>query len=140
MLLALLRDHGEVLEVDLQREFRVDLGDVWRGRMSLRRLRVLVSGLPPDCATAHALSGTTGPLTSWSLTDLLLGRLADELAVFRWQWESAHVDPKKSSPRKQPPSVLPDVTTTPTSQADVPVVSPHRLGSFVNEEVPTHGV
>lgn len=121
----------------MQRTYHVDLGDLWRGQLSLRRLRVLASHLPPDSATAQAVSGNDdGPLTGWALTDVLLGRVADELALLRWQWESAHLDTKKSRPRKQPPSVLPDLSGAPTAPTDtdrVPVVSPHRLGAFLDD-------
>lgn len=121
----------------MQRHYRVDLTDLWRGRLSLRRLRVLVDHLPPDSATAYAVVDEEGQdlsaLRGWRLTDVLLARLADELAIYRWQWESAHLD-KKARPRQQPPSVLPEVKTKRPDRESVPVVSPHRLGSFVNEQ------
>lgn len=125
-----------MLEADLQREYGIDLTGLWRGSFSLRRLRVLVSGLPPDCRTATDLvsAGDPSPLASWRLTDVLLGRLADELALLRWQWESAHLDPKKGRPRPQPPSVLPAWEPTKAAAKDAPLVSPHRLGGFVNED------
>jgi hypothetical protein len=116
----------------LQRVFSVDLLDVWRGTLSLRRLRVLVEALPADSATAYALTGASGPLTAWSLTDVLLGRVTDELAALRWQWESSHL-PKGKSPRKPPESVLPLDEPTP-DPASVPIVSPHRLHDFLHDD------
>lgn len=48
-----LRLYGEEIEADLA--FRnVDLLDFYRGRMTARRLYVLVQGLPPDSATVQA--------------------------------------------------------------------------------------
>lgn len=35
----------------------MDLGDLWRGRLSLRRLSVLVEHLPSGCATRAAIDG-----------------------------------------------------------------------------------
>lgn len=43
------------LEADFQRFYRIDLGDLWRGRLTPRRLKVLVDGLPPDAVTIRAL-------------------------------------------------------------------------------------
>lgn len=37
-----------MIEADLQRFYQVDLADVWRGRVSWRRLKNLVDYLPPD--------------------------------------------------------------------------------------------
>jgi hypothetical protein len=134
-LLGLLRDHGDVVEADLQRTYGVDLVDLWRGGLTLRRVRVLLEGLPPDSQTAYALSGSdSGELAGWRLTDVLLGRLADEMALYRWQWESYHLDPKKQKPRKQPPSVLPELNPSHPEPESIPVVSPHHLGTFVNEQ------
>lgn len=121
----------------MQRYYGVDLCDLWRGTLSLRRVRVLLEHLPVDSPGARALAEVDGPLSTWPLHDALLARLADELALLRWQWESAHLG-KGQRPRKQPPSVMPDQPTTTTSkpqlQADAPVVSPHQLGAFIYEK------
>jgi hypothetical protein len=121
-----------VVEADLQRFYGVALTDLWTGHLSLRRLRVLLDHLPPDCATAYAITGTDpGPLRGWSLGDALLGRLVDELSAYRWQWETSHQS--KGTTRRAPGSVLPRLTGHPTD-AEVPLVSPHQLGGFINEE------
>lgn len=124
-----------MLEADLAAHYRVDLGDLWRGTLSLRRLRVLLQGLPADCRTSYALGAEEdpGPLAAWRLGDVLLGRLADELALLRWQWECAHIDPKKSRPRERPSSVLPEWKPQAASKT-APLVSPHQLGGFVNDD------
>lgn len=120
----------------MQQRYGVNLVDLWRGTLSLRRVRVLLDHLPVDSASARVLADVDGPLASWTLHEALLGRVADELALLRWQWESAHLG-KNQRPRKQPPSVLPEAPRTPRPAGkaeDVPVVSPHRLGDFINEE------
>lgn len=114
----------------------MQLVDLWRGQLTLRRLHVLIEHLPPESATARAQ--IDGPLASWSLTDALLGRLVDELSAYRWQWESAHIDPKKTRMRSQPESVLPRAESS--SDADViPIVSPHKLGGYINEDEEQEG-
>lgn len=117
----------------MQHHYGVDLSGLWRGELTLRRVAVLLAHLPPDCASARAVAGTTGQqLTGWSFTNLLLGRLIDELAILRWQWESAHLD-KRHRPRPQPPTVLPELT-----ERDTPaLLSPHELGPFINSDDPT---
>lgn len=55
-----LRRYGEAIEADLA--FRGhDLLDFYRGGMSARRLWVLVQGLGPDSATAHAARAADPP-------------------------------------------------------------------------------
>lgn len=88
-------EHGEEIEADLQRWYRVDLRDLWSGKLSWRRLGVLVKNLPAESATKTALRNAT-PLAQvqesaaaaeygpWSQTDMLLAELID---VARWlQW------------------------------------------------------
>lgn len=144
----MLRVYGDVIEADVQRTYCVDVTDLWRGRLSLRRVRVLLQGLPATSQTALALAGVERtPLTDWSLNDVLLGRLLDELAAYRWQWEHAHMpDKDRRRHRKPPETVLPQVSPAarlPHSNgkdADViPLVSPHRLGDFVTKEDDPHG-
>jgi hypothetical protein len=141
VLLEVLRRHGDLVEADLQQQYGVDLSDLWRGTLTLRRLWVLLRGLPSDSRTMLAVVGIDLP--GWTLGDLLLARLIDETALMRWQWEAAHIDPKKTRHRSQPSSVLPafgldeSIGNTGPSIARrsesnvVPLVSPHRLGSFV---------
>lgn len=127
-----------MIEADLERYYRRDLCDLWRGRMTLRKLTVLMNGLPPESATVRALAGVTGPLAGWTLAEVLAGRLVDEVAWLRWEWESAHRDAKAGKHRDQPPSVFPRAERPGTKASevahrdDIPIVSPHRLGGFVN--------
>ncbi|MDY2669768.1 hypothetical protein [Schaalia hyovaginalis] len=50
-LLTLLHRRWEAIEADLLRVYGVDLLDLFRGRLTLRRLAVLVKGLPPGSQT-----------------------------------------------------------------------------------------
>lgn len=64
-----MRDHGGAVEADLQRYYGVDLGALWRGELSLRRLAVLVEYLPVGSATWAAQANVP---YGWTLTDVLL--------------------------------------------------------------------
>jgi hypothetical protein len=74
----------------------IDLLDVYRGRMSIRRLRVLIQGLPPESATRTALrnaqpedtagrpSGEYRPdKAPWSAVEMLLAAIKDEVTLSR---------------------------------------------------------
>jgi len=65
---------------------------VWRGRLSLRKLWVLISHLPPDSAFVQAVVG--GPHAT---ERAILADIFDVLALANWQ---RGADPK--SPPKQP--------------------------------------
>ncbi|BCJ41677.1 hypothetical protein GCM10010168_53250 [Actinoplanes ianthinogenes] len=56
-LAGLLRDHYDAVEADFQRFYGVDLGGLWRGELSLRRVSALVTNLPPESATWAAENG-----------------------------------------------------------------------------------
>jgi len=129
----LIREHGDALEADLQRHYGIDLLDVYRGRLSLRRLRVLLRGLPPDCRTLRAISDVDEALDQWSLPVALLGRVLDELAALRWEFEAVHGDKRRL--RDPPKSVLPDVQPEERDESArvIPIVSPHRLGEFMTD-------
>lgn len=54
---GLLREYGEAIEADLLRHYGVNLLDLWRGRLTPRRLMVLIKGLPPGSALHRARGG-----------------------------------------------------------------------------------
>lgn len=122
-----------MIEADLERHYQRDLCDLWRGRLTIRKLRVLIDGLPPDSATVRALSEVDDRFAGWTLTDVLMGRLVDQLALFHWHYEQVHRE-KKAETRPRPKSVLPDPTTAKSNNSDIPVVSPHALGGFLNND------
>lgn len=117
-----------MIEADLQRHYSVDLCDFWRGKLTPRKVRVLIDGLPPDSRTAYALGGSE---ERWSLTNQLLARSIDEIAALRWAYGFVHRDPKKPAPQ------FPDPVRPRTAKAAVvPIVSPHSMAAltFVNSE------
>ena len=68
----MLRTHSDAIEADLQRFYGIDLGDLWRGGLSARRLSVLIAHLPPGSATWSVLHNIPA---GWQLTDFLLADL-----------------------------------------------------------------
>lgn len=70
-LLHLLRTDGPMVEADLHRWYHVDLVDLYRGRLSLRKVGVLVRHLPAEAATVEKITGNP----AWSLEAILLDDL-----------------------------------------------------------------
>lgn len=86
------------MEADLLRYFAIDLMDLWRGRLSFRRLAVLIRHLPSESWTQTALrdeaehepaepaeneaASFTGQ--PWALTNYQLASLKDEIAHLRY--------------------------------------------------------
>lgn len=68
---------------------------MYRGRLSIRRLRILIEHLPPESATKTAIRNAVGPdelaasgeyrpdLGQWSSMEMLLAVLRDELVLTR---------------------------------------------------------
>lgn len=84
-----MEEHAEALEADLLRHYGVDLLDWHRGRLSSRRLRVLVEHLPADSSFARAVHGEAA---GWSLTEHLLAAVVDQLAVANWMFATVNRD------------------------------------------------
>ncbi|MDU0349230.1 hypothetical protein, partial [Actinomyces sp. MRS3W] len=56
-LIPLLARYWGEIEADLQRVYRVDLTGLWTGELTLRRVAVLVHGLPQGSALDKAKGG-----------------------------------------------------------------------------------
>ncbi|WP_344014189.1 hypothetical protein, partial [Nocardiopsis exhalans] len=59
------------MEADLARYYRIELADFWRGRLSLRRLAVLLRYLPSESAAATALGGDGWTLSHYLMADMV---------------------------------------------------------------------
>ncbi|WP_326792045.1 hypothetical protein OHA79_09595 [Streptomyces sp. NBC_00841] len=96
--MALIREHGEAIEADLG--FRgYDLLDMWRGKLSPRKVNVLVRGLPPDSATRMAMNGGE-PL--WGRADHILADLVDATNSNTWVVANREASKKERSPFPDP--------------------------------------
>lgn len=80
----------------------MDLLDRYRGRLSSRRLAVLVKHLPRDSAVNHDLHGESA---EWSVTDYLLAAAVDHLASANWMF--AMVNSGDDSDPPDPPVPVP---------------------------------
>ena len=96
--------------------------------MSLRELRVLVTHLPAESATARTLVGH-----SWRDEDYLLADIADSLRFYRVEYARAHgakpPTPKpvtRPTPREQPKQVSTKEVAAAAHQHVLDQVLPHR--------------
>ncbi len=66
------------MEADLLQYYRVDLADHWRGQLTLRRLWVLISQLPPESRVATELGGPGWRAGDYVIADVF-GAVTGEL-------------------------------------------------------------
>lgn len=104
-------EHAEALEADLLRHYGVDLLDWHRGRLSSRRLAVLVRHLPRDSVTLRELHGEAA---DWSVTDHLLASVVDQLAEANWMFATVNQDEHAES--LEYPKPVPRPGAEPASQ------------------------
>lgn len=67
----------------------MDLLDWHRGRLSSRRLAVLVRHLPQDSATLRELHGE---VADWTVGDYLLAAVVDQLTEANWMFATVNRD------------------------------------------------
>ncbi|WP_432095166.1 hypothetical protein [Streptomyces sp. bgisy100] len=93
----------------------MDLLDWHRGRLSSRRLAVLLAHLPRDGAVARELHDEAA---EWSVTDHLLATVADQLAVSNWMFATVNRD-EDADPLEYPdPIPRPGATGTEATDED----------------------
>ena len=107
----MLEQFTDEVEADLLRYYRIDLLDLWRGGLSLRRVGVLIAGLPPDSLTMSALAPhipegaeSDRPDRQWSTEAHLLASVVDSVTMLTHVYVSAHSKGKggKWEPMRRP--------------------------------------
>lgn len=92
-LLDLIAEVGEALDADLQHHYRVSLGDVMAGRVTLRRLKGLIAHLPSDGTAmwrharrnpSPATRPADPPADWWTPERDLLASVVDSVAILTW--------------------------------------------------------
>lgn len=66
------------MEADLQRFYGIDLRDLWRGDLTLRRVAVLLRHVPREAAIVDAIGQQW---VTWTLADHLLDDIRRQLRV-----------------------------------------------------------
>ncbi|MFB6875665.1 hypothetical protein [Streptomyces sp. NPDC056323] len=115
-MLDVLGEHPEAVEADLAHHYPEygpggPVAAFWRGEITLRWLRVMVEGLPPNGATARAVAGHHWTHADWAAADT-----RDFLDLLFVAFVNANRDPKKPAapwpePSWRPGDPLPEDTT-----------------------------
>ncbi|WP_158716948.1 hypothetical protein [Streptomyces rimosus] len=84
-----MRDYSDELEADLLDVFGLDLLDLWTGRLSLRRLHVLISSLLARQGSG-ALVAAVDESAIWSHEAHILARISDALEAANWLYIQAN--------------------------------------------------
>ncbi|MFK0295475.1 hypothetical protein ACIQU6_34090 [Streptomyces sp. NPDC090442] len=110
-----MRDYSEELEADLLEFFGIDLLDLWRGELSLRRLHVLISSLLARQGSG-ALVRAIDESAMWSHESHLLARISDSLEAANWLFiransaEDTDIDPPQPMWRPGAEPIEPEPT------------------------------
>ncbi|WP_175409946.1 hypothetical protein [Streptomyces sp. TRM64462] len=94
----------------------MDLLDWHRGRLSSRRLAVLVKHMPRDSAVTRELEGEAA---EWTVTDYLLAAAVDHLAAANWMFASVNTDEDADPPEPPVPVRRPGDTGAEDGAASV---------------------
>ena len=73
--------------------------DLWRGRLSYRKLQALVGNLPQESATVRAISGD---VADWTTDRELLAATVDRLNDLIWLTVEVNKKPRARNPRPDP--------------------------------------
>ncbi|QIQ04689.1 hypothetical protein HA039_22520 [Streptomyces liangshanensis] len=90
------------------RYYGTDLLDWHRGRLTSRRLAVLIRHLPRDSAVARELHGESA---DWTVTEYLLAHVADQLAEANWMFATVNRDEDADPPEAPEPVPRPGGTS-----------------------------
>jgi hypothetical protein len=89
MAVRAVQEHGDELEADFLEFFGVDLLDLWRGRLSLRRVGVLIHSLAHKPGRSSWLAAVDESAV-WSVNDYLLARVSDALELSNYLFIKAN--------------------------------------------------
>lgn len=81
-LIQFLEEHGGAVEADFQRYYNTRLSDLFNGKLSWRRLKILIDNLPIDSQTTCSVYGDKA---LWGTKEELLAICADALIAANWQ-------------------------------------------------------
>ncbi|MFD8886422.1 hypothetical protein ACFV0H_28460 [Streptomyces erythrochromogenes] len=126
-----VQDYQDELEADLLEFFQVDLLDLWRGRLSLRRVGVLINSLMKKPGRSTLLEAMD-ERTRWGESDYLLARISDALELSNYLFFKANAEDSEDLeqpdpiPRPGQPEPEPQPVETQFSSAE-------ELSSFLGQ-------
>lgn len=94
--------HTDELESDLLMHFGIDLRDLFTGRLSFRRLGVLINRLVGMYGQSAVSVALLGEAARWSNTEYLIADLIDRVEILNWLTTEIHKSPNTSNPIPEP--------------------------------------
>lgn len=105
----------------------MDLLDYYRGRLSPRRLRVLIQHLPRQAALVREMHGGD---VEWGLSEHLLAAAVDHLAAANWLFASANTPEGTEPPERPEPVPRPGIAADGSS---TPPATPDQIAAFFGQ-------
>lgn len=99
-----IQEFPDELEADLLEFFSVDLLDLWHGRLSLRRIGVLISSLMSKPGRSTLLMAMD-ERAKWSEGNYMLARVSDALELSNFLFLKANVDESDARDLELPPPI-----------------------------------
>ncbi|MEU5577777.1 hypothetical protein ABZ791_10790 [Streptomyces huasconensis] len=110
--------------------FNVDLLDLWRGRLSLRRIGVLIHALMHKPGRSTLLMAMD-ERAKWPESDYMLARISDALELSNFFFLKANVDESDSADLELPPPIPRPGEPEPSQAGPEPQFSDaHELNDF----------
>lgn len=128
MLARILGGHFPAVEADLHRYYRIDLLDLYRGKLSVRKLLSLIWGLPHGSALHIALHGDEA---RWTPGDYLLASAVDLLQVSNWLFVQANSKKGVRTPFPEPVKRPGKKTSAKPDQEPKRFASAQEVRSFI---------
>ncbi|MGW0583368.1 hypothetical protein ACWD25_47370 [Streptomyces sp. NPDC002920] len=99
-----VQDFPDELEADLLEFFQVDLLDLWHGRLSLRRIGVLIRSLMRKPGRSTLLQAMD-ERSSWHENTYMLARISDALELSNFLFLKANAAEEDSRDLELPPPI-----------------------------------
>lgn len=96
-----MREYPYEIEADLLEHFGIDLLDLYRGKLSLRRVYVLMDRLI-SMPGRSALSRAIDPQAEWDTNNFLTAELIDRLDLSNWLMYRANFEDSGDMPMPKP--------------------------------------
>ncbi|WP_338781733.1 hypothetical protein [Streptomyces sp. DG1A-41] len=124
-----IQEFPDELEADLLEFFGVDFLDLWRGRLSLRRVGVLIQSLMSKPGRSTLLMAMD-ERAKWPESDYMLARMSDALELSNFLFLKANVDESDARDLELPPPIPRPGEPEPQPERQPEFSDAHELNGF----------
>ncbi|MFE9660312.1 hypothetical protein [Streptomyces sp. NPDC005955] len=127
-----VREFPDELEADFLEFFNMDLLDLWRGRLSLRRIGVLIQSLMSKPGRSTLLMAMD-ERAKWTERDYMLARVSDALELSNYFFLKANVDESDAGDLEIPPPITRPGAPEPQPEAPGEFSDARELTEFIGK-------